>query len=360
MPRRLQTGPRPRPTGEASQREPTVSLHNAAGSDGARTDPQQKLDIVEAWRDRGDVTAMTGDGVNDGPALRQADIGVAMGRRGTEVARQSADLVLTDDKLSTVVAAVEEGRRVYDNIRRFLVYGLAGGTAEILVMLVGPLLGLSLPLRAGQILWINLLTHGLTGVAMGAEPVSPRAMHRPPRPPHQHVLGHGLWQRVLFLAAVVTMASLAAALSARAVDAAWQSVLFLSLLAAQLGVVMGPRDRLLTRENLFLPAAVLASAGLAAAALYVPFLRSVLMYRSCVLYLRPSRSAGRKSRWPPLWVWRICCRPPSSHGCVELTERAPDEDVEKRLVAVHHAIRIREKRMGPFRLVVPGPRSSNW
>ncbi|MFF3459556.1 cation-translocating P-type ATPase [Streptomyces sp. NPDC002730] len=242
----------------------------------ARTDPQQKLDIVEAWRDHGDVTAMTGDGVNDGPALRQADIGVAMGRRGTEVARQSADLVLTDDELCTVVAAVEEGRRVYDNIRRFLVYGLAGGTAEILVMLVGPLLGLSLPLRAGQILWINLLTHGLTGVAMGAEPVSPRAMHRPPRPPHQHVLGHGLWQRVLFLAAVVTMASLAAGLSARAVDAPWQSVLFLSLLAAQLGVVMGLRDRLLTRENLFLPAAVLASAGLAAAALYVPFLRSVL------------------------------------------------------------------------------------
>jgi Ca2+-transporting ATPase len=242
----------------------------------ARTDPQQKLDIIKAWRDRGDVTAMTGDGVNDGPALRQADIGVAMGRRGTEVARQSADLVLTDDELSTVVAAVEEGHRVYDNIRRFLVYGLAGGTAEILVMLVGPLLGLSLPLRAGQILWINLLTHGLTGVAMGAEPVSLRAMHRPPRPPHQHVLGHGLWQRVLFLAAVVTMASLAAGLSARAVEAPWQSVLFLSLLAAQLGVVMGLRDRLLTRENLFLPAAVFASAGLAAAALYVPFLRSVL------------------------------------------------------------------------------------
>lgn len=148
----------------------------------ARTDPQQKLDIVHAWRARGAVTAMTGDGVNDGPALRQADIGVAMGARGTEVARQAADLVLTDDELSTVVKAVEEGRRVYDNIRRFLVYAMAGGTAEILVMLAGPLLGLPLPLRAGQILWINLLTHGLTGVAMGAEPVSPQAMHRPPRP----------------------------------------------------------------------------------------------------------------------------------------------------------------------------------
>ncbi|MEU3744170.1 MULTISPECIES: cation-translocating P-type ATPase [Streptomyces] len=242
----------------------------------ARTDPQQKLDIVEAWRARGAVTAMTGDGVNDGPALHRADIGVAMGARGTEVARQAADLVLTDDELSTVVAAVEEGRRVYDNIRRFLVFGMAGGAAEILVMLIGPLLGLPLPLRAGQILWINLLTHGLTGVAMGAEPASPGAMHRPPRPPDQHILGGGAWQRLLLLAAVVTAASLGAGLVAQALDLAWQSVLFLALLAAQLGVVLGLRTRLLTRENPFLPLSVLASALLAAAALYVPFLGSIL------------------------------------------------------------------------------------
>ncbi|WP_407836578.1 cation-translocating P-type ATPase [Streptomyces sp. DSM 116496] len=241
----------------------------------ARTTPQQKLDIVEAWRSRGAVTAMTGDGVNDGPALRQADIGVAMGARGTEVARQAADLVLTNDELSTVVSAVEEGRRVYDNIRRFLVYGLAGGAAEILVMLTGPLIGL-LPLRAGQILWINLLTHGLTGVAMGAEPVSPGAMNRPPRPPGQHILGAGAWQRLLLLATVVTASCLAAALTARAWDLPWQSVLFLALLAGQLGVVLGLRSRLLTKENLFLPLAVLASALLAAAALYLPALRSIL------------------------------------------------------------------------------------
>ncbi|MEV6329932.1 HAD-IC family P-type ATPase [Streptomyces sp. NPDC051909] len=242
----------------------------------ARTDPQQKLDIVEAWRAAGAVTAMTGDGVNDGPALHRADIGVAMGERGTEVARQAADLVLTDDELSTVVAAVEEGRRVYDNIRRFLIYGMAGGAAEILVMLTGPLLGLPLPLRAGQILWINLLTHGLTGVAMGAEPTAPGAMRRPPRPPDQHILGGGAWQRLLLLAAVVTTATLGAGVAARALDLAWQSVLFLALLAAQLGVVLGLRARLLTRRNPFLPLAVLASALLAAAALYLPFLSSVL------------------------------------------------------------------------------------
>ncbi|MGW1518578.1 cation-translocating P-type ATPase [Streptomyces sp. NPDC002287] len=242
----------------------------------ARTDPQQKLDIVRAWRARGAVTAMTGDGVNDGPALRQADIGVAMGARGTEVARQAADLVLTDDELSTVVTAVEEGRRVYDNIRRFLVYALAGGTAEIMVMLAGPLLGLPLPLRAGQILWINLLTHGLTGVAMGAEPAAPDAMRRPPRPPRQHILAAGVWQRLLVLAATVTAVSLLAGTTARALGLPWQSVLFLALLASQLGVALGLRARLLTTVNPFLPASVAASALLATAALYLPVLQSLL------------------------------------------------------------------------------------
>ncbi|WP_457030772.1 cation-translocating P-type ATPase [Kitasatospora sp. P5_F3] len=242
----------------------------------ARTDPQAKLDLVEAWRAGGAVTAMTGDGVNDGPALQRADIGVAMGRRGTEVARQAADLVLADDELATVVAAVEEGRRVYDNIRRFLLYALSGGAAEILVMLLGPFMGLAVPLRAGQILWINLLTHGLTGVAVGAEPVSARAMRRPPRPPDEHVLGAGLWQRVLRLGVVVTVVALGAGLWAEGAGHPWQSVLFLALLAAQLGVVLGLRERLFTRANLFLPLAVLASAGLGVAALYVPFLRGVL------------------------------------------------------------------------------------
>ncbi|MFI8458585.1 cation-translocating P-type ATPase [Kitasatospora sp. NPDC085464] len=242
----------------------------------ARTDPQQKLDLVEAWRAGGAVTAMTGDGVNDGPALQRADIGVAMGRRGTEVARQAADLVLADDELATVVAAVEEGRRVYDNIRRFLVYAMSGGAAEILVMLLGPFMGLALPLRAGQILWINLLTHGLTGVAVGAEPVSGQAMRRPPRPPNEHVLGAGLWQRVLRLGVVITLIALGAGLWAERAGHAWQSVLFLALLAAQLGVVLGLRERLFTRANPFLPLAVLASAGLGVAALYVPYLQDVL------------------------------------------------------------------------------------
>jgi Ca2+-transporting ATPase len=242
----------------------------------ARTTPEQKLDIIQAWRDRGDVVAMTGDGVNDGPALRRSDIGVAMGHRGTEVARQAADLVLADDELATVVAAVEEGRRVYGNIRRFLVFGLAGGAAEILVMLVGPFVGLAVPLLAAQILWINLLTHGVTGVALGAEPVDPGAMRRPPRPPEESVLGDGLWQRVLRMSLVIGIVALAVGRWGMESGKGWQSMVFVSLVSLQLGVAVGLRPKVWTLQNPFLPAAVAGSLLLALAGLYVPALRNVL------------------------------------------------------------------------------------
>ncbi len=242
----------------------------------ARTTPEQKLDIVQAWKDRGAVVAMTGDGVNDGPALHRADIGVAMGHRGTEVARQAADLVLADDDLDTVVAAVDEGRRVYANIRRFLLFGLSGGAAEIAVMLLGPFVGLGVPLLAAQILWINLLTHGLTGVAMGAEPSEPGAMRRGPRPPGESVLGDGLWQRVVLVAAGMTLCGLALAAWGHATERHWQSLLFLALVSMQLGVAMGARPRQLTLANPFLPLAVTGSFVLAVAGVYVPVLQSLL------------------------------------------------------------------------------------
>jgi Ca2+-transporting ATPase len=242
----------------------------------ARIAPEQKLEIVEAWRQGGAIVAMVGDGVNDGPALRRADIGVAMGHRGTEVARQAADLVLADDDLGTVVAAVEEGRRIYANVRRFLTFGLAGGAAEILLMLVGPFVGLKLPLLAGQILWINLLTHGLTGVALGAEPTEPSTMTRPPRDPNESVLGDGLWLRVLRLAVVVTATTLAVALWAHGSGREWQSMLFISLTMLQLGVAVGLRAKSSGGTNPFLPVAIAASAGLALAGIYVPVLRHLL------------------------------------------------------------------------------------
>jgi P-type Ca2+ transporter type 2C len=242
----------------------------------ARAVPEQKLAIVQAHRAAGDVVAMTGDGVNDAPALRRADIGVAMGRRGTEVARQAADLVLADDELGTVVTAAEEGRRVYANIRRFLLYALAGGTAEIAVMLVGPLVGLPLPLLPAQILWINLLTHGLPGVALGGEPVDPDAMLRPPRPPAESVLGAGLWQRVLRVGAVISAVTLAVALWGHANGRPWQSMAFLALGATQLAVGLASRARPGTRANPLLPAAIAGALALQLAGLYLAPLRDLL------------------------------------------------------------------------------------
>ena len=242
----------------------------------ARTDPAQKLALVQAWQRQGHVVAMQGDGVNDAPSLRHADIGVAMGGRGTEIARQAADLILTDDDLGTVVAAVEEGRRVYANVRRFLLYALAGGAAEILVMLVGPAVGLALPLLPAQILWINLLTHGLPGVAMGAEPVEPGTMHQPPRPPAESVIGAGLWPRVLALAATITAVTLAVALWGHANGRPWQSMLFFALGTMQFGIALGVRARPGSWTNPFLLVAVAAAFGLQLAGLYLPWLQDLL------------------------------------------------------------------------------------
>ena len=162
------------------------------------------------------------------------------------MARQAADLVLADDELDTVVAAVEEGRRVYANIRLFLVFGLSGGAAEILVMLLGPLVGLGVPLLAAQILWINLLTHGVTGVALGAEPVEPGLMERPPRPPDQSVLGDGLWQRVLVVAAILSVTTLGLGYWAHGSGREWQTIIFVALVSTQLGVALGLRPRQVT------------------------------------------------------------------------------------------------------------------
>ncbi|GAA4077360.1 hypothetical protein GCM10022214_38870 [Actinomadura miaoliensis] len=242
----------------------------------ARATPAQKLDIIQAMRERGEVVAMTGDGVNDGPALRRSDIGVAMGRRGTEVARQAADLVLADDDLGTVVAATEEGRRVYGNIRRFLVYALSGGAAEIAVMLLGPPFGLALPLLPAQILWINLITHGLPGVALGGEPVEPGAMDRPPRPPTESIMGAGLWQRVLRIAVVLTAVTIGVAVWAHHTGHPWQSMAFLALGATQLAVAIGSRSRPGSWSNPMLLVAVASALALQLAGLYLPPLRDLL------------------------------------------------------------------------------------
>ena len=277
---------------------------------------EQKLAIIAARQSAGEVVAMTGDGVNDGPALRRADIGVAMGRRGTEVARQASDLVLADDELGTVVAAAEEGRRVYANIRRFLLYGLAGGSAEIAVMLFGPLVGLALPLLPAQILWVNLLTHGLPGVALGSEPADPAAMDRPPRPPAESVLGAGLWQRIVRVGVVIAAVTLGVALWGHATGRPWQSMAFFALGTTQLAVALGSRARPGTLANPALLWAVAGALGLQFAGLYLPFLNDLLKTEplsgldllvvfalSTLGYaaIRLDRVIHKDGRW---WPWR--------------------------------------------------------
>jgi len=231
----------------------------------ARTSAEQKVDIVTALQGRGHVVAMTGDGVNDAPALHRADIGVAMGRNGTEVAKQAADMVLADDDFATIVVAVAEGRRIHDNIRRFLRYGLIGGTAEVWVMLFGPLVGLSLPLLAVQILWINLLTHGLPGVALAVEHPEDDAMDRPPRRRGEQLLDRGMALQIAGFGAVTAVAALGVGVWARATGHPWQTMVFTSLTLLQLGTAVAVRSehrsslRLEWRGNRFLGVALLAT-----------------------------------------------------------------------------------------------------
>ncbi len=245
----------------------------------ARATPAHKRALVDAYQRSGQVVAMTGDGVNDAPALRAADIGVAMGRRGTEVARQAADLVLADDNLETLVAAVAEGRRIYMNLRRFLVYGLSGGASEVLLMLAGPVLGVPLPLLPAQILWLNLLTHSFAGAGLAAEPGGERALVRGPRPPRESPLAGGLWWRTIVLAVYLAVASLVVMRAAG--DGATQSAVLLALGGGQLAVAWGLRSARLPRRRLGerldpLLAGLLAAGSMLVAAITIEPLRDLI------------------------------------------------------------------------------------
>jgi Ca2+-transporting ATPase len=248
----------------------------------ARVSPEHKLLIVQALQARGHIVAMTGDGVNDAPALKKADVGVAMGITGTDVAKEAADMVLLDDNFATIVAAVEEGRIIYDNIRKFIRYLLTTNSAEIWVMLLGPLLGLPMPLLPLQILWMNLVTDGLPALALGFEPAERDVMRRPPHPPGESFFARGLGRDVVWVGLLMSLLALGAgAWYWQNGRAEWQTVLFTTLTLSQLANVLAVRSE---RDSLFtiglwsnwrLVAAVLLTVLLQLGLLYVPALQEI-------------------------------------------------------------------------------------
>ncbi|MGE5189745.1 MAG: cation-translocating P-type ATPase [Gemmatimonadota bacterium] len=241
----------------------------------ARVAPDHKLRIVTALQGRGHIVAMTGDGVNDAPALKKADIGVAMGAAGTDVAREAADMILRDDNFATIVAAIAEGRVVYDNIRKFLRYILMSNAGEILVMLAAPFLGMPLPLLPLQILWVNLVTDGLPALALGVEPAERDVMRRPPRPPSGRILSGDIASDILAGGALMGLASLAVGYFYwRAGAETWRTMVFTTVTLSQMGNVMAVRSE---RDSLFRIGAFTNRPLLAAVALTVA-LQMALVY----------------------------------------------------------------------------------
>jgi P-type Ca2+ transporter type 2C len=248
----------------------------------ARVDPQQKIKIVRALQDKGEYVAMTGDGVNDAPALKRADIGIAMGKGGTDVAREASALVLLDDNFSTIVSAVREGRRIFDNIRKFIKYVMTGNAGEVWTIFLAPFMGLPIPLLPVHILWINLVTDGLPGLALTAEPAEKGIMQRPPRPPGESIFAHGMWQHMLWMGLLIGCVSLVTqAWAIHTGSAHWQTMVFTVLCLSQMGHVMAIRSE---RESLFtigltsnplLLSAVVLTFVLQMATIYVPFLQPV-------------------------------------------------------------------------------------
>ena len=248
----------------------------------ARVDPAQKIKIVRALQDKGEVVAMTGDGINDAPALKAADIGIAMGKGGTDVARESAHMVLLDDNFATIVYAVREGRRIFDNIRKFIKYTMTSNAGEIWTIFLAPFLGMPIPLLPIHILWVNLVTDGLPGLALTAEPAERGIMRRPSRPPQETIFAHGMWQHMIWVGLLMGgICLLTQAWALHNGSAHWQTMVFTVLTLSQMGHVLAIRAE---RDSLFsigvfsnplLVFAVLFTLGLQMATIYLPALNSI-------------------------------------------------------------------------------------
>jgi Ca2+-transporting ATPase len=272
-------------TGEALNAMVDEDLEETVGrvSVYARVSPEDKLRIVRALQHGGQVVAMTGDGVNDSPALKKADIGVAMGITGTDVAKEAADMVLLDDNFATIVAAVEEGRVIFDNLIRFITFSLGGNLGKVLVMLCAPLLGINVALRPLQLLWLNLLTDGLMGLGLGVEPAEADTMNRPPRKPGSPVLDKALRIRIAWVGSLI--GALALGIGAlyfdpqNPLDTTWQTMIFMTIGFTQMGNALAVRATgraaLSLTSNPLMTLLTVITMGLQLAVIYLPFTGSL-------------------------------------------------------------------------------------
>jgi Ca2+-transporting ATPase len=241
----------------------------------ARVAPEHKLKIVQALQENGHIVSMTGDGVNDAPALRKADIGVAMGITGTDVSKEASDLVLLNDNFATIVAAVQEGRTIYDNIRKFVRFSVAGNIGKVLVMLIAPFLGKPLPLLPLQLLWLNLLTDGLLGLGMGVENPEPDTMKRKPYSPTEGVFSRGAGFQTIWVGVMIGALTLALGSWYYFTDRPeWQTMIFTSLAFMQVFQALASRSN---KESLF-EMGLLSNPLLAGMALLVVVLQLMVLY----------------------------------------------------------------------------------